>query len=923
MTVPLAASQFTKPQAAREGIPTMFDVFLHPGFMIAGLALVSAPIIIHLINRMRFKRVRWAAMEFLLKSQKRNRRRLIIEQLILLALRCLLIALAGFLVARFVGNIINTESSTLHLVVLDDTLSMNDRWKEEGDEKKAFDVARQRVRQLAKDAATANSPQRMKVVTLSNLENVIFSERLNDQSLADLGKKLDDVRPSLLHVKPAEAVKWAREQVGAAQEPQRYLHFVSDLRDADWSGADADALAQEVDGLTGTGTRVLLLDVAHPYRSEKQPVALHHDNMGITDLRPETRFAAEGMPVQFTVTIHNYSAAERKAVFLETRVNGEVRFEATQPVDVKVGETKHTFMIGFNKPGYNQVAVTLQGEDAGVEADNTRIAVVEVRKQVPVLMVDGSEANPNVQKDSYYVATVLGVAKGYTAVQKTARDLDDLDLDPYPCVYLLNVATLGEKAIKRLEDYVTRGGRVAFFVGDKVRAGHYNEALYKNGQGLFPVPLAARPTDKLETDEKVKRLFENQYQVYLRDPDHPIFREAAQAKYREVFKFLLIDQYWPALPRFQWNADPNKVKELVTLPNRKSLEDYRFRAAELNNQVPVGDEKHEKYRPALEVHRRAVRDSLAGDALFTLGNALERLLNDRGNPADLTKFPDLKEFWDLPENQKLRNELNALRETVQYGDPLVLTNRFGKGQVVAFLTTAGRAWNDWAGGCPASWTYPMTILDLQKWLTGTGEESNYNVGDPLEVVVDAGRYEPKASVEYQPPPTAPKGEGAAAEPARGDRIPLKDLAGATKDTTLTFSFADARQPGVYFLKLQPKPAPGQAATDPEERAYVYNVDTENEGDLKRASKESVERSGGAGERGRVMLVTPDMGLREHVAPKRKDASETPWLYLVILMVLIVEQALAVHLSFHLKGGESMLPPMMRGGGQPAAAAEAA
>ena len=60
------------------------EFFLHPWYMVAGGALVSAPILIHLINRMRFKRIRWAAMEFLLKSQKRNRRRLIIEQLILL-----------------------------------------------------------------------------------------------------------------------------------------------------------------------------------------------------------------------------------------------------------------------------------------------------------------------------------------------------------------------------------------------------------------------------------------------------------------------------------------------------------------------------------------------------------------------------------------------------------------------------------------------------------------------------------------------------------------------------------------------------------------------------------------------------------------------------------------------------------------------
>src|ERR1700740_675441 len=71
-------------------------IFLNPMTMIIGGALISSPIIIHLINRMRFKRIRWAAMEFLLKAQKRNRRRLIIEQLILLALRILLVLLGGF-----------------------------------------------------------------------------------------------------------------------------------------------------------------------------------------------------------------------------------------------------------------------------------------------------------------------------------------------------------------------------------------------------------------------------------------------------------------------------------------------------------------------------------------------------------------------------------------------------------------------------------------------------------------------------------------------------------------------------------------------------------------------------------------------------------------------------------------------------------
>src|SRR5215831_6529473 len=102
----------------------MASWFLNPIFFWVGVGAISAPIIIHLINRMRYRRIRWAAMEFLLKSQKRNRRRLIIEQLILLGLRCLLVVLAGLLVARFVGAIWEPQArSTSHMVILDDSVS--------------------------------------------------------------------------------------------------------------------------------------------------------------------------------------------------------------------------------------------------------------------------------------------------------------------------------------------------------------------------------------------------------------------------------------------------------------------------------------------------------------------------------------------------------------------------------------------------------------------------------------------------------------------------------------------------------------------------------------------------------------------------------------------------------------------------------
>ena len=73
--------------------------FLNP-IMLAGLAAVSVPIIIHLLNRRRFQKVVWAAMRFLQNAVEQNQRRMRIEDMILLALRCLLLALLALALAR-------------------------------------------------------------------------------------------------------------------------------------------------------------------------------------------------------------------------------------------------------------------------------------------------------------------------------------------------------------------------------------------------------------------------------------------------------------------------------------------------------------------------------------------------------------------------------------------------------------------------------------------------------------------------------------------------------------------------------------------------------------------------------------------------------------------------------------------------------
>src|SRR5438046_10735308 len=74
--------------------------FVTPAFFWAGAALISIPLIIHFLNRRRFKLVPWAAREYLLQALRKNRRRIKFDQIMLLATRCLILALLGLDRAR-------------------------------------------------------------------------------------------------------------------------------------------------------------------------------------------------------------------------------------------------------------------------------------------------------------------------------------------------------------------------------------------------------------------------------------------------------------------------------------------------------------------------------------------------------------------------------------------------------------------------------------------------------------------------------------------------------------------------------------------------------------------------------------------------------------------------------------------------------
>ncbi len=102
--------------------------FAHLGLLAAGLAGVSIPVIIHLLMRRRRKPLMWGAMRFLLEAYRRQRRRLMIEQWLLLATRCLLVLLVALAIGRPVlQGLVGGGSGRTVFVVVDNGLAASAR----------------------------------------------------------------------------------------------------------------------------------------------------------------------------------------------------------------------------------------------------------------------------------------------------------------------------------------------------------------------------------------------------------------------------------------------------------------------------------------------------------------------------------------------------------------------------------------------------------------------------------------------------------------------------------------------------------------------------------------------------------------------------------------------------------------------------
>ncbi len=557
--------------------------FLYPALTV-GFFLALMPLLIHLINMMRHRRVQWAAMEFLLQSYKKHRKWVWLRQLLLLLARMAAIALVVAMLAQLVTQRryegLFGSTMTHHYVLIDDSMSMTDR--EGGVD--AFDRALKFTRQLAAEAARQELRQRFTLVRYSTAAAAAGAEsdaqdvpRVADISgdevdsrfalrLEELGRS---IHPTQLPVGPQAALEVVNQLMGQNGDENRIVYLVSDFRRRDWDNP--------------TETRQLLSDL------EKQNARIHlvscvrnqRSNLAVTELKPTEETRASGVPLFMNVDVTNYGTTAAENVQLKVRTyfyadNAMGQRAEDRPVGrvdetpslqiqrIEPGETvTQRVQVFFPEPGKHVVEAILP-EDT-VAADNRRWCVVEFPDRETALVIDG---DPN-QRNAFYLQSIFEPGQRartgiHPDIQTAAflRDATVESLRRYSAIYLLDVDRLDDRALSSLEQYVREGGGLAIFAGPQVNLSFYNEQLYRAGAGLMPLPLER--DDLLDSDP-----LENAPDVEVLAADHPVFRELVQGQ-NPIIRMMHIERY--LRPPSDWAASAaDNVQVLARLRNRAPL----------------------------------------------------------------------------------------------------------------------------------------------------------------------------------------------------------------------------------------------------------------------------------------------------------------------------------------------------------------
>lgn len=454
------------------------------GVLAFGALAAAIPLLIHLLNRSRFRTVPWGAMHLLESVIRTNNRRIRLEQLLLLLVRCAIPLLLAFCLARPVltgWQALPGEVPSSAVLLLDNSYSMDARSNGDTHFEEAVDHACTILDGLDRRSDIA-------AITTGGAPTPLFDSPVFDPQM--ISQRLHRLTGGFGPSAVAESITSGAGTLGKMANGQKQLILIGDFQAADWqaiSGAGMARLREQLETLP-IRPSVTFLKVGDEV----------NDNVSVDSIDFSRRVLGVGQNLQLRVNLRNHGPKAYPAARVLLRVDGSPNSASQIALDPDAA-AQVLFTCQFNSPGSHVVEVEAAVDDR-LATDNFYAASVTVLERIEVLLVDGDPSSKPLESETDFLAVALtpytfGRAKLSDLLETrtiSAGQLNEAALTGAQVVVLANVPRLKDDQVAALTEYVRAGGSALFFLGNKTDLDWHNRTLHSEPANLLPMQLISR-----------------------------------------------------------------------------------------------------------------------------------------------------------------------------------------------------------------------------------------------------------------------------------------------------------------------------------------------------------------------------------------------------------------------------------------------
>ena len=567
--------------------------FIHT-ILLAGLAAVAIPIIIHLLSRKAAKVIDWGAMQFLLDSIESRKRRIQLEEALLMAARCLLMGLLALAVARpfappgsQIPWVILLPAFLLSLVAFTTSIVLrgNRKWfwilmllaillagasvaavyYEKLWNLKRFGTAGKKdialiidcstsmqLRSGAAgtnfDAAVAEAKEIVEKASGGTAFSIILGGPVPMARIAEPVVNKSDIQEVLSKLQPVrgkmaafDALATAAVSLSRGSSPNKEIIILTDGQNIGWdvdNRARWDALISGFDTFT-TKPQVLM---------RKFPLPATFRNVAIAGIAYSRDVIGTDRAVSIDVSIENTGTEAVTPGGVELKVGDKVLKDVgTGQLQPGARETVR-FLHQFKDSGSYVLTAKVKANDE-LALDDESVSVCNVVARLGVLIVDGNATERFLDRAGSF--TALALAPNSLADPAKPGEKKPVALDPevmplsrvgsvpsfqnYDVIILADVPKLPPSTARRLAGWVQGGGGLMVLPGVQAQPDFYNNWRDAEGGKLLPARLVMEVIPK------------DPVSVALNTFSHPALKLVADVKQSDLGGTLM-QRYWRLEP---------------------------------------------------------------------------------------------------------------------------------------------------------------------------------------------------------------------------------------------------------------------------------------------------------------------------------------------------------------------------------------